>query len=331
MSILRNYGKLARVHSAALTGLAPVLGALAIGVLELYTFFIIFVIGLCTHIFGFAFNEYMDLEIDRRSKILQAKPLVSGVISQTVAIFFAFSGVILGYFLLGILITTHLTSPLLMIIFYTLSWVSIGVYDLTSKSVRCSDLALALWTGSLCLFGGFAVASNPPALLYIIAALAFFQLMVQNILAGLKDLPQDSRGKGTTTPLRMGVKYKSKKLVVPVRFQLYIYGLKLVHLCLVLTPFILFWLIENVVQLSIILCLIIIDFLLVFYIFNSQRFKRENLLRAIGLHELLSYSIVPVMLVGIIDVPSAVFLIVLPFIWLALFLKILYGRLLPGI
>ena len=331
MNIIREYGKLARVHSAVLTGMTPVLGAIAVGMLELSTLVILFLTGLCTHIFGFVFNEYMDVDIDRKSKLLKNKPLVKGTISKTSAIVFAFSGVIIGYLFTTYLILTLETMAFMVIIFYTLSWLSIGVYDLTSKSVCCSDLALALWTGSLCLFGGFAVTSSPSLLLYIIAGLAFLQLVIQNILAGLKDLKQDRLGLGTSTPLRMGVRHLHKKLIVPNRFQIYIYGLKVVHLILVFIPFILLWLKPDILQILFILCLILLNFLIVFYIFNAPRFNRSNLLRAIGLHEILSYSIVPVMFVGIIDLPSALFLIIFPAVWLAAVMKLLYGRLLPQI
>ncbi len=331
MSIIQEYGRLARLHSSALTGLTPVLGAIAVGVHDICILFILFLIGLCTHIFGFVFNEYMDIDIDSKSKILKDKPLVKGTISKNAAISFAFSAIIFGYLLILILALYCAPVKLLGIVFYTFAWLSIGAYDLTSKLVRGSDLALALWTGSLCLFGGFAVEENPNYLLLVIAGLAFFQLMVQNILAGLKDVSHDKLGLGTTTPIRMGVRLIGYRLFVPYKFQAYIYGLKVVHLILIFTPFIFIWLYANLVQLFFIVILILINFGLVFRIFNSRSFNRKNLLRFIGLHEIISYSIVPIMLFGIIDLLSVIFLIVLPILWLAIFLKLLYGQLVPKI
>ncbi len=73
MSRIREYAKLARVHSSVLSGLAPVLGAISVGVMELESLVILFFVGICTHIFGFVFNEYMDVDIDKRAKILKDK------------------------------------------------------------------------------------------------------------------------------------------------------------------------------------------------------------------------------------------------------------------
>lgn len=331
MSKVQEYGKLARIHSAALTGLAPVLGALAAGMIELKPLIILFGIGLCTHIFGFTFNEYMDIDIDSKSRLLKNKPLVKGIISKSEAIAFAVSGVILGYILTSFLILMQHSMALLVLLLYTISWLAIGVYDLTSKQIRGSDFALAIWTGTLCLLGGFALTTSPNKLVFIIAGLAFFQLMVQNILAGLKDIPQDKIGLGTSTPLRMGVKQTRKQIHIPYKFQSYIYGLKILHLAVVFIPFIFLWLEFITMQLGIILFLLIFNFLLVFYIFNSHSYSRDTLLRIIGLHEIISYSIVPIMLYGIIDLITIIFILIFPIIWLAVAMKLLYSRLLPDI
>ena len=330
-SIFIEYARLARLHSAVLTGLTPVLGALAVGMMDLWILVLLFFIGICAHVFGFVFNEYMDIEIDKKAKFLSEKPLVKGTISKTAAITFAFGSVILGYVLLILLAHTQRSIQIFGIIFYTLAWLAIGVYDLTSKRVRGSDLALALWTAALCLFGGFAVQNPANPLLFIIAGLAFFQLWIQNIIAGLKDIIHDQLCSVTTTPLRMGVKFRNNRLLVPGKFQGGIYGLKYIHLVLVFIPIIFLWINVDIVQIIIISCLLITNFILVASIFYSTTYSRPHLLRIIGLHEILSYSIVPIMLYSIIGLRTVVILLLVPVLWLALSLKILYGRLLPKI
>lgn len=331
MSILLEYLKLARFHSAVLTGLTPVLGAISVGMVDVQVLTILFFIGLFTHIFGFVLNEYMDVDIDRKAKFLQDKPLVKGSISRINALVFAFSSIIFGYISVIALIYYFPSSAVFSLTFYTLAWLSIGIYNLISKKIRGSDIALALWTGTLCLFGGFAVTTTPTYLLYIIAGLAFIQLLIQNILAGLKDISQDKLGFGTTTPIRMGVLYKKKKLVVPFKFQASIYCLKFVHLLLVFIPFLVLGLVAGHMQILIIFFILVFNFFLVFRIFNSIKFSRSNLLRTIGLHEILSYSLVPLMLFGMLGFEGVIFLIIFPIIWLALFMRIIYGRLLPSI
>lgn len=335
MSIFKDYCQLGRIHSAVLSGLAPVLGAIAASYtcahIQLYFLIILFFIGFCTHIFGFVFNEYMDIEIDSRSDLLRNKPLVKGSISKNAALLYAFFGVFFGYLLLGYLATQTNTVTYQVVVLYSLSWLSIGFYDLTSKYARGSDILLALWTGSLCLFGGYAVSRSPNLLLFIIAGLAFFQLYIQNILAGLKDLAQDQLGAGTTMPLRMGVNLTEDRIIIPKSFQIYIYSFKLIHLTIALLPFVLLWLFFNLLQIFFILLLLVLNFILVFKIFNSKVFHRKALLRTIGLHEILSYSIVPVMFCCIIGIPSMVFLIIFPIIWLAVSMKLIYGQLVPAI
>jgi 4-hydroxybenzoate polyprenyltransferase len=323
--------KLARIHSAVLSGLTPVLGAIAVGFLELEPLIILFFIGILTHIFGFTFNEYMDIDIDKRAKHLKNKPLVSGTISEDSAITFALGAIIIGYVLIVYLIHILNSNAMMVVLLYTISWLAIAVYDLTSKSVRGSDLALAVWTGTLCLMGGFAVTNSPNFLLFIIAGLAFLQLFIQNILAGLKDISQDKFGSGTTTPIRLGVTIYRKRLDIPFKFQGFIYSFKFLHLFLVFIPFLLYWLALGFGQLLFILLFIVLIFYLVHSIFNAKRFQRNLLLRKIGLHEILSYSIVPVMFFGIIGLIEVIFLIILPIVWLAVFMKFIYGRLLPNI
>jgi 4-hydroxybenzoate polyprenyltransferase len=331
MSIIIEYFKLARLHSSVLSGLTPVLGAISVGVLDIVPLSILFLIGICTHIFGFVFNEYMDIEIDRTAEHLSSKPLISGTIPKDAALGFAFSSIIIGYFLLGYLLLLYDSNAIFAVIIYTLSWLSIGVYDLFSKSVRGSDLALASWTGGLCLMGGFAVVQTPNLLLFVIAWLAFLQLLIQNILAGLKDTSQDSSGSGTTTSIRMGVRLIGSRLEIPARFQSTIYWLKISHFIFVFVPFFFGWLILGFGQLFFILLFLVLIFYLVYSIFNAIIFKREVLLRKIGLHEIISYSIVPVMFFGIIGLVEIIMLIIFPIIWLAFFMRIMYGRLLPTI
>jgi len=330
-SIIVEYAKLARIHSAVLTGLAPVLGALAVGVNEPYLLFILFIVGICTHVFGFVFNEYMDIDIDSKSELLKDKPLVKGTISKSAALTYAFSGVVIGYLLLLYLIIDQHISWHFPFLFYTLAWLSIGIYDATSKNIRGSDLALGLWTGSLCLFGGFIAGPQTNHLLFIIAALAILQLFIQNILAGLKDIKQDRSAFGTTTPIRMGVILKKKKIKVPFPFQSYIYTLKFLHLFIFFIPILYLGYKAELLQLILMVFLLILCFLIVAWIFNTSRFTRDKLLRAIGLHEILSYSAVPILLYVIIDPTIVVFLIILPIIWLIVFLKIIYEGYLPDI
>ena len=100
MSTIGEYLKVARLHSAVLTGVTPVLGAIVTGCYEPIVLVTLYIIGVCTHIFGFTLNEYLDVDIDSRSEELKNKPLVKGTISKEGALAFAFGAIIFGYILI---------------------------------------------------------------------------------------------------------------------------------------------------------------------------------------------------------------------------------------
>ncbi|MBU2565640.1 MAG: UbiA family prenyltransferase, partial [Candidatus Thermoplasmatota archaeon] len=95
--MLKEYIKLTRPFNLALTGIAPVLGALSMNVNNLFSLFVLFIIGSLSHIYGFVFNDYIDVKIDKESGELSERPLVSGTIKRKNALFFAVGSMILSW------------------------------------------------------------------------------------------------------------------------------------------------------------------------------------------------------------------------------------------
>ena len=58
--MIREYLKLARSFNAVLTGISPVMGAIAMRQYNIFTLFILFLIGFLGHTFGFVFNDIID-------------------------------------------------------------------------------------------------------------------------------------------------------------------------------------------------------------------------------------------------------------------------------
>ena len=83
--MIREYLKIARSFNSFLTGIAPVMGAIAMGKFQLFHLFILFLIGFFGHTFGFVLNDIIDFEIDKRNKELKDRPLISGTISMAKA------------------------------------------------------------------------------------------------------------------------------------------------------------------------------------------------------------------------------------------------------
>ena len=84
------YLRLIRPQGAAATGAVVIIGSLIMmGQPNLLHLFILFIIGILGHIFGFVLNEYVDIRVDEKSQYLKEKPLVSGVIPKNHALFIA--------------------------------------------------------------------------------------------------------------------------------------------------------------------------------------------------------------------------------------------------
>ena len=92
---LKEYAKLSSAHFALLTSMIPVMGAIVMGETHLLNLVPVFFIGLLAHIFGFAFNHYNDIKIDKLNSELNERPLVKGSIKKKNALIFIFSVFIL--------------------------------------------------------------------------------------------------------------------------------------------------------------------------------------------------------------------------------------------
>ena len=98
--MIGEYLKLSRLFNMGLTGVAPVLGALAmwnINQTSVLMLFILFIIGCLSHIYGFVLNDVIDTKVDKLSKELNARPLVSGTITRKKALYFAIISMILSW------------------------------------------------------------------------------------------------------------------------------------------------------------------------------------------------------------------------------------------
>src|SRR4030042_1450821 len=96
--MIREYLSLSRSFNASLTGLAPVMGALASGYFDLWHLVLLFLIGICGHAYGFAHNDIVDYDLDKTEKAIQGRPLVSGRLSKQQAWIFTLCVLFLVFF-----------------------------------------------------------------------------------------------------------------------------------------------------------------------------------------------------------------------------------------
>ena len=95
--MIREYLKLARSFNAVLTGISPVMGAIAMEQYNIAYLILLFLIGFLGHTFGFVLNDIVDYKIDKDSKEISDRPLVSGTISIKKAWIYAFLSMIAAF------------------------------------------------------------------------------------------------------------------------------------------------------------------------------------------------------------------------------------------
>ena len=206
-----------------------------------------------------------------------------------------------------------------------------GSYNYRGKRFPHSDYFIAIMILFVALYGGFSVTETPNLFVYVIAFLAMVQMLINNIIAGLKDADHDNITGGLSTPMRMGVSVKGKRLMVSIRFIIYVFLLKIVHISLTVYPFIGRLMPFGSWQFYMVIVLITIAVILLLRVLMMKEFNREKIMRYIGFHEIFTFIVIPFLLLEYIGFGSAIVLIFLPVIWLVIFLTVMYGRLMPTI
>jgi 4-hydroxybenzoate polyprenyltransferase len=326
---IKNYLKLVRIHSAVLSGIAPVCIAASTGLnVTIFHYIELFIIGLLVHTYFFVLNEIKDIEFDKKSKNSSEKPLLNGSINIKQAYYLVILSVVLVMIFTFIFFYDRLY---ILLIVSLASFLFGGLYDVYGKKLPHTDYLTALTVFFMALYGGFSVTINLGLFSYIIILLAFFQMLINNIIAGLKDVDHDFIAGGLSTPIRMKVKVEGELFLVSKRFFAYITSLKIVHISLTILPFTMNLIVYENWQFYIVLILIFIAVVFMIRFLTIKKFEREKIMRAIGFHEMFAFMVIPFILYGFIGTLATIFLVVFPVIWLGVFLIVMYGRLMPAI
>ncbi len=232
MRAIREYIKLIRPYGILFIGFTPVFGALCNGEFDVFHLSLLLLIGLLGHIFVFVQNDYYDVEVDRQSKYVVQRPLTSGLVSRTNArILF------LGSFFISIALAAVFFFSLLSLIVLLVAFLLMTLYNRYSKRLPAMEYILATAVFSYGLFGALTVSDQISTFAIIISCVAFLQWIFSvGVSANLKDVEFDTKLGIRTTPVLFGVRAVGKQLKKPVLFLLYTYGIKLVHLIVVMLP-----------------------------------------------------------------------------------------------
>jgi 4-hydroxybenzoate polyprenyltransferase len=325
---LLEYLRLLRFQTSAATASAPLIGGLIAGQREIIPLFILLILGILFHIYGFVLNEYIDIEVDKKSRELHKKPLVSGSIPVKHAGFIVILSCIFAFGLTVIFFPTILT-----IIFFIISLLLGGIYDVFGKKIIGSDFILGLGFFFACLFGVSTYSSDFTTIIYIVSLAYFLHIVFNNAVeGGLKDVYHDSLAGAKTTATRLGVKVKEGKLLVTKKFAGFAYILRIIFIALVFSLIYVQnssqWFNDYLIQISIFIILMVIIFFSMFKFLQNKVFDRSRLKKLFSLHEMASYFMLIIGISPIIGLEITLFLMLLPFAWYLVFNGILYGKLL---
>lgn len=330
--MVKEYLKLARSFNAFLTGVSPVMGAIAMEQYNIFMLFLLFMIGFLGHTYGFVLNDILDFNLDKSSAEISDRPLLSGTISLKNAWIFAIGSMILS-FIIGVYIAVVTVSyfPLIILVF---SACFITIYNLISKKFPGMDIFVALAVFFLILYGASTVVNsiNITKLTWVVCVLGSIQvLFMQFIAGGLKDIENDYKRGAKTLAVKLGVRIEKKMLKVSNSFKLLAYGIQIIDVGVVFLPFFIIWGIDSLsvlqyFQWMILILISIMMFFLSYKLLSMKKFERDKARKFIGSHYMVNFMIVPIMLMKLN--PWAGFLMFFPLLGFVLNNLILHGTLL---
>ncbi len=338
--IISDYARLLRLPGLAGLSIAPVFGAISVGVLDVIPLSILFLVGAFTSIYGFVLNDIVDVKIDKLSNELSNRPLVKGTISKKTALLICticFIGALTTIFL--VFYTPPRPAFFLGLLCIILSAGLGSVYNLYGKKLIGSDFLIALSEAFLVLFGALMVVQTTAQLTlftWVIFILTFCQLLFMNAIeGGIKDADHDPLMNVKNMALASGVRVTDdQKLIIPVSFKIFGFAIQLCAVTFVFIPFsipssIFTFEIWHLIPLA----LFAIGVLFVSAkLLRLHTFERNKIRKLITAETFLRYSLVPIMLIPLIEILPALILLILPFIWYILFAPLIGEKLFrPGL
>ncbi len=331
--MIREYLKLARSFNAVLTGISPVMGAIAMQQYDLIVLFTLFIVGFSGHTFGFVFNDIIDYKIDKGSKEISDRPLISGTISLRNAWIFALAFILFAFIVASLI--SYISSNYFPLIILFISATCIIVYDLISKKFPFMDILVALGIFFFILYGAATQVETLSQITYIawfVCILGSIQVLFMQIVAGgLKDIENDYHSGAKTAAVALGVRVAEKKLHTSRLFQLLAFFIQSVNILLAFIPFFIFDQFSSLDFLRIIQWLLLgligtIMFYLSYKLMNMGRFNRKKARTYIGSHYMINFALVPILLMALN--PWSIILIFFPMIGFVLSNIILHGTIL---
>jgi len=325
---LVEYIKLVRLPGWGVFCTTAVFGAITVGVLDPLSLALLFITGGFGTLYGFVLNDYIDVDTDNLSEDLSQRPLVKGSIPRFHALMISLGAVIAAYVLiiLAMIQGLFLQNGLTLVVF-TIAVFLAAIYNIYGKKFLGSDVFVAGATAVYFVFGALAVSPTLTPLTWVVTVVTFFQVMYLNaIIGGLKDADHDCKHGVKNIARTLGVKVTKNRLFIPFSFILLALVFRFSSLIAMFTPFFLiegfpFEIWQPLIMAGLFLGVLVATGKML----RLKTFHRNELRKLISIQAFLRYSIVPVMLLMVTGYALAGFLIFFPFLWYAIFNKILYG------
>ena len=299
--MIRDYIEITRLFNMGLTGVAPVLGALAMWNVDTLTplkLVILFIIGGLAHSYGFVLNDFIDIKVDKLSKDLIARPLVQGSITRKRAAFFAVFCMI-GTFLLSFVFFSDLRSYIFLVLILLLAYFFATVYDIVSKKYPGMDLFVAGAVFFLILFGASTIGT-PTTLAYIVALIGGLQVLFMNMINGtIKDIDHDKEGSANTIAIRLGANIHAGVIALPLSFKTTGYLIEIGRMLLIFIPFTSFVMPPlqlSLWQIALLVIFEVLIFVSIYKLYSIKTFNRTRIRKSIGVTVIFMYATTPIML-----------------------------------
>lgn len=322
-SIIVDYMRLMRISVAGGMALPLVYGAISVNNYSFSVLFPLFIIGVLSGIYGFVLNDYVDADLDKLSVDLSKRPLVRKSISKKTAIgiiILCFLGAYACIFLF--FYRNHFlffTGLLCVIVADVLGF----IYNRYGKQIIGSDFLIAIGESLFFLFGAIMVLDNGnfSILTWILFILIFNHLLFTNAIAGgLKDADHDYLMQVKNIALASGVTItQNKRVFIPLSFKTLGMGIRCFSAILVFVPFVFYGISYEFWQIILLILLVALLLYTSSMMLTIKQFERNTLRKLIIIQLSAHYSIIPIMLISIIDPVYAFILIVFPVTWYVFF------------
>ncbi|MBN1281125.1 MAG: UbiA family prenyltransferase [Candidatus Thermoplasmatota archaeon] len=323
------YARLLRLPGIGALGIVPVIAALTIGISDLYSLTLVFIIGACASVFGFLVNDIVDVELDRHVDELKKKPLVSGEVSKKNGLMITFLLAFCAFFFIALL---WYNQPVDYYKFIGMTCIILAgilgtTYDVYGKKIAGSDFLVAISVALIFLFGALSFG-QPNVITWIIFLLTFENILYMNAVQnGIKDADHDYKMNVSNIALTSGVKVQETKIVIPRGFQAFGLGLRLGAAVLFFLPAVLFHYSYELWELILLFLFIILSLYFDVTLLSLKVFDRNKIRKIIGVQSFVRYAIVPIMMLCIVDEVTTFLLILVPIVWYIIFTPLLGEKL----